>query len=67
MSKYFIKILHEEPFSEMSLLNIKGGDSCTCNSGSTFTCGCNGTAFTCTCNKSSSYACTQNLQTGEKN
>ena len=31
MGKFFIKVLHEEPISRLSLTDIKGGFSCTCD------------------------------------
>lgn len=40
MKEYFVKVLHSEELSELSLNEIKGGKSCTCNGGN-FTCKCN--------------------------
>lgn len=61
MGKFFIKVLHEEPISKLTLADIKGGFNCTCNGGATFVCSCNGdSTYHCTCNGEKSYSCTCN-------
>lgn len=31
MEKYFLKVLHEEPVTELSLYDLVGGGNCDCN------------------------------------
>ncbi len=71
MGKFSIKVLHEEPISRLSLTDIKGGFSCTCDadatfnctcdSGSQYDCKCNGSTFSCTCHNGGNYACVGNF------
>lgn len=55
MRNYFLKVFHEEPLSKLSLEELKGGTTCTCNSQSSFSCSCYSTSSNCTCNEASSY------------
>lgn len=59
MDKFFLEILHEEPLSDFSLENIKGGLSCDCNAGAT-DCNCNGNCDHCKCNGVGSTKCSSN-------
>lgn len=42
MDKFILKVLHEEPLDKLSLEEIKGGETCICNTTSrgNLTCGC---------------------------
>lgn len=42
---FFLKVINEETISEVSLDELKGGATCTCNNGATFSC----SSFGCTC------------------
>lgn len=67
MESFFLKILHEEPLDKLTLESIKGGDSCICFDGASYTCTCHGglaKSFSCTCNGDvTSFTCTCNKTT----
>lgn len=64
MKTFKITVLHEEPIDRLTLSQIRGGSSCTCNDGSSFSCICNGisASYKCTCNSSSSFLCSKNQE-----
>lgn len=55
MGKYILKVIHEEPISVMTLEQLRGGATCTCNAGSSFNCKCVGASNYCACNATSSF------------
>lgn len=57
MKKYFLKVINEEPLSNVELSELKGGASCTCNGSYIFTCSCNTTMSDCTCNNGTFPIC----------
>lgn len=63
MNNLILKVLHEEPLNELSLKEIRGGGTCVCNNGASFSCNCFSNYCsdnTCTCNLVSSLDCSSN-------